>query len=86
MSVTTGKDAVLDWKLTQGRADATLDGGKTATIALHHAAGMTAHPVVIKNLKYEGASRNDGFLLMPNELERIEWERRRSNSMLRMGS
>ena len=30
---------------------------------------MTGDPVIITNLKYEGAPRNDGFLLMPNEVE-----------------
>lgn len=31
--------------------------------------GMTAEPVVIKNLRYFGAPRNDGFVMMPNEIE-----------------
>jgi len=26
-------------------------------------------PELAKNLKYEGASRNDGFVLMPNQVE-----------------
>jgi hypothetical protein len=30
---------------------------------------MTSDPVVIKNLKYWGAPRNDGFVLMPNKVE-----------------
>ena len=30
---------------------------------------MTEDPVVITNLKYFGAPRNDGFVLMPNEIE-----------------
>ena len=30
---------------------------------------MTDEPIVIKNLKYWGAPRNDGFVLMPNEVE-----------------
>lgn len=29
----------------------------------------TNGPVVIKNLRYIGAPRNDGFILMPNEVE-----------------
>ena len=36
---------------------------------LHKAQGMTADSVVITNLKFEGAPRNDGFVLMPNEVE-----------------
>ena len=68
-SFTVGKDATLEWKLTKDRAEASLEGGKTAEIALRHAARMTADPVMVKNLKYEGAARNDGFILMPNEIE-----------------
>jgi hypothetical protein len=30
---------------------------------------MTDDPIIITNLKYEGAPRNDGFILMPNEIE-----------------
>jgi hypothetical protein len=33
-------------------------------------AGMNANePVVIRNLRYWGAPRNDGFVMMPNEVE-----------------
>ena len=30
---------------------------------------MTNEPVVLKNVRYWGAPRNDGFVLMPNEVE-----------------
>ena len=30
---------------------------------------MTEEPVVIRNLRYFGAPRNTGFVLMPNEVE-----------------
>ena len=30
---------------------------------------MAPGPVVIQNLKYWGAPRNEGFILMPNEVE-----------------
>jgi len=30
---------------------------------------MTSGAVLAKNLKYEGAARNDGFVLMPNQVE-----------------
>jgi hypothetical protein len=62
-------DAVLEWKQTEDRAQALLDGGKTAEIVLRKVQGMTADPVVVKNLPYEGATRNDGFILMPTEIE-----------------
>jgi len=68
-SFAVGKDAAMDWKATAERAEARLDGGKTAQVVLHKAAGMTTEPIVIKNLKYDAAPRNDGFILMPSEVE-----------------
>lgn len=32
-------------------------------------AGNTDEPVVIHNLKYWGTPRNDGFVMMPNDVE-----------------
>lgn len=68
-SFTVGPDGVVEWTRSPGRAEARLDGGKTAEIVLRNARGMTADPVMAKNLRYEGAPRNDGFVLMPNEVE-----------------
>ncbi len=68
-SFTTAKDAAIEWTATKGRAHAKLDGGKTAEVALKQNQGMTSDPIVIKNLKYWGAPRNDGFVLMQNEVE-----------------
>ncbi len=68
-SFTVVKDAAMEWKFTKDRAEARLDGGKTAEVVLRRNPGMTDDPVVIKNLKYWGAPRNDGFVLMPNEIE-----------------
>jgi hypothetical protein len=62
-------DSVLEWKLTKDRAEARLNGGKTAEIVLSKAQGMTSDPVVVKNLPYEGATGNDGFIVMPSEVE-----------------
>jgi hypothetical protein len=50
-------------------AHALLDGGKTGEVKLHRFPGMTNEPVVIHNLKYWGAPRNDGFVMMPNDVE-----------------
>src|SRR6267378_802121 len=67
-----GTDAPIVWEHNMGsdEAHATLDGGKAAEVTLkssvaHNAAG----PTVIKNLKYFGVPRNDGFVLMPNTVE-----------------
>src|SRR5262249_1361821 len=68
-SFMVGQDATLDWTQTRDRAPARLNGGKAAEIVLRRAEGMTADSVVVTNLKYEGAARNDGFVLMPNEVE-----------------
>jgi hypothetical protein len=65
---TVGKDAVVDWTATPERAEARLDGGKAAHVVLKRNPGMTAEPTVITNLRYFGAPRNTGFILMPNEI------------------
>ena len=57
------------WQADKDKAHATLDGGKTAEIALHRFPGNTSDPIVVSNLKYWGTPRNDGFVLMPNDLE-----------------
>jgi hypothetical protein len=68
-SFTEGKDAPIEWKATKDRAEARLDGGKIAEVVLKRNQGMTDDPIVIKNLKYWGAPRNEGFVLMANEVE-----------------
>ena len=68
-SFTIGKDAVVEWAATDDRAEAKLDGGKAAHVVLRRNPGMTQQPVVITNLRYFGAPRNTGFILMPNEVE-----------------
>ncbi len=69
-SFTIAPDAKMEWKYNKDRAEARLDGGKTAEVVLNRGAyGNTADPVVIKNLKYWGVPRNDGFVLMTNEVE-----------------
>ena len=42
---------------------------KTAEVKLHRFKGLTDEPVVIRNLPYWGAKRNDGFVMMPNDVE-----------------
>jgi hypothetical protein len=68
-SFTVAKDQPIDWKATRDRAEAKLNGGKSAEVVLKRNQGMTDEPIVIKNLKYWGAPRNDGFVLMQNEVE-----------------
>ncbi|HKE56814.1 MAG TPA: hypothetical protein VKB46_08940 [Pyrinomonadaceae bacterium] len=66
---TVGRDGTIEWKAGHDHAEARLDGGRSAELMLKRAEGMTAEPIVIKNLKYDAAPRNDGFILMPNEVE-----------------
>src|SRR2546425_2821517 len=67
-SLTTA-EGDMTWTAGKDEAQALLDGGKTAEVSLKRFGGMTDEPVVIKNLKYWGAPRNDGFVLMPNTVE-----------------
>jgi len=65
-----GQDAPVEWSATTARAHARLGGGKAGEIVLvHNPTAMTSQPTLIRNLKYFGAPRNEGFVLMPNEVE-----------------
>jgi hypothetical protein len=70
-SFTIAPDAPMEWHHTATDAVARLDGGKAAEVVLKRAtSGMNAdEPTVMTNLKYFGAPRNDGFIMMPNEVE-----------------
>ena len=68
-SSTVAKDAQLEWQVTQDGAEARLDGGKVAEIVLRRLGGLNDEPVVIENVAWGAEPRNDGFTLMPNEVE-----------------
>jgi len=68
-SFTIAEDAEMEWHYTNDRAVAKLDGGKKAEVVLNRFAGNTDDPIVISNLKYWGVPRNDGFIMMPNEVQ-----------------
>lgn len=68
-SFKTAEAAIDKWQFDKDGAHALLDGGKTAEVKLRRFPGMTDEPVVIRNLRYWGAPRNDGFVMMPNEVE-----------------
>jgi len=68
-SFTIGPDAPIEWTASADKAVARLDGGKGGEVVLNRFPGNTNDPVVIHNLKYWGAPRNEGFVLMPNEIE-----------------
>jgi hypothetical protein len=67
---TMGKDAPIEWTASTNKAVAKLDGGKAGEIVLlHNPTAMTPQPSVLENVKYFAAPRNDGFVLMPNEVQ-----------------
>ncbi len=68
-SLTTAEATIDRWEYNNDAAYASMDGGKTAEVKLKRFPGNTNDPVVVHNLKYWGAPRNDGFVLMPNEVE-----------------
>jgi len=67
-SFTVGADKPMTWEANKDAAHAKLDDGKMAEVALKRYQGNTDEPIVIKNLKYWGVPRNDGFVLMPNQV------------------
>jgi hypothetical protein len=68
-SFTVGPDARIDWTASTDRAEARLNGGHAGEVVLRRFPGMTQDPVTIANLRYFGAPRNTGFILMPNEID-----------------
>ena len=68
-SLTTGVGDIT-WVAGKDRAEAKLDGGKTAEVVLEKGGfGEAGQVPVIKGLQYWGADHNDGFILMPNAVE-----------------
>ncbi len=64
------EDKPVEWSASGDTAVALLDGGKAGEMRLKRASTALADgPVVLTNLRYWGAPRNDGFVLMPNEVE-----------------
>ena len=68
-SFNVAKDAAMEWTATKDRAVARLDGGRTAEVILNRSQGMTDGPAVLTNVPYFGAPRNDGFVMMKNEVQ-----------------
>ncbi len=68
-SFTVAEDTAIAWDANKDMAAARMAGGKAAEVVLARYQGNTDDPIVIKNLKYWGALRNDGFVLMPNKVE-----------------
>ena len=68
-SFSVAADAPVSWTASREHAEGKLDNGKLGEVTLTKFKGMTDEPVVVQNLKYWGAPRNDGFIMMPNDVE-----------------
>ena len=62
-------DAEMEWMATEERAEAKLAGGANAHIILNKFPGLGGETGVLDNVAYFGAPRNNGFKMMPNEIE-----------------
>jgi hypothetical protein len=70
-SFSVASDKRIDWNGGKDTATAKMDDGKAAEVVLKRNQGMSDEPIVIKNLKYWGVPRNDGFVLMQNEVQAL---------------
>ena len=63
------EDAEIEWMATEERAEAKLAGGEKAHIILNTHEGLGGKTGVLENIAYFAAPRNNGFKMMPNEIE-----------------
>ena len=68
-SFEVAEDAEIEWAAAGERAEAKLAGGENAHIILNAWDGMGGETSVLENVAYFAAPRNDGFKMMPNEVE-----------------
>lgn len=68
-SFKVAEDAEIEWVATEDRAEAKLAGGTKAHTILRKWQGTDGKTGILENIAYFGASRNNGFKMMPNEVE-----------------
>lgn len=68
-SLKTAEANIDTWQIRGDTAHALMDGGKTAEVKLNIMKGLDGKQVVIHNLPYWAAARNDGFIMAKNEVE-----------------
>ncbi len=68
-SFEVAEDAEIEWTATEERAEAKLAGGANGHIILNKWNGIGDRTGVLENIAYFGAPRNNGFKMMPNEIE-----------------
>ena len=62
-------DAEIEWTANEDRAEAKLAGGEKAHVVLNKWSGLEGETAVLENIAYFAAPRNNGFKMMPNEVE-----------------
>lgn len=67
-SFTVGPDAAIQWNKTDDGAVAKLNGGKSAEIVLKQNRDAAGNPAKIEHVQF-WAARNNGFLVMTNDVE-----------------
>lgn len=67
----------IAWQASAETAQASIDGGKTAEVRLKAPSTRmkNGEPAVVSNVRYWGAPRNDGFIIMPNEVQAYRGEK-----------
>lgn len=68
-SLKTDEANIDTWQIQGDTAHATMDGGKTAEVKLNIMKGLDGKRVIVHNLPYWAAARNDGFIMAKNEVE-----------------
>ncbi|MDH3664118.1 MAG: DUF1326 domain-containing protein [Alphaproteobacteria bacterium] len=68
-SFEVAEDAEIEWMATEDRAEAKLAGGEKAHTILNKFPGLAGETGKLENIAYFGAARNNGFKMMPNEIE-----------------
>lgn len=68
-SFVVAEDAQIEWTATEERAEAKLAGGAKAHIILNKWQGMGGKTGILQNIAYFGVPRNNGFKMMPTEVE-----------------
>ncbi len=68
-SFEVAEDAEIEWMASEDHAQAKLAGGANAQIILNKFPGIGGETGGLENVAYFGAPRNDGFKMMPNEIE-----------------
>lgn len=63
------EDTEIEWTASKDRAEAKLAGGANAHIILNRWEGIEGETAFLQNIAYFGAPRNNGFKMMPNEIE-----------------